>query len=158
MITFEEFIKENNNYNKNDYPKNNPLSDKTHQFLIKWTWNTKFFEYYRSHGIQSIDKDIIDELSKYRPEHEVRLYRIINDIHSELKHKNKLKSYCKNIKTALGMMDDVTNYMDVRWFKPNQILVDTTLIPNFNNLDLIEEVIVLTEGHLDTPEKNLFKE
>lgn len=52
-------------YKRESYPKDNPLSHKTHSFLVNWTWNDKFIQQYQTHGIDEIDKDIIKELSQY---------------------------------------------------------------------------------------------
>jgi len=131
-------------YQRNVYPKNNPLSHKAHSFLVNWSWNDKFLKHYQNNGVKEIDPEIVKELSKYKPNTEVTLYRVIYDLKGELKYsKNKLKSYCRNLDTALGMMND-PGYMEIKTYKPEKILVDTTLIPNYSNLDLIEEVICIT--------------
>jgi len=67
-----------------------------------------------------------------------------------------LKSYCKNIETAVGMLGN-KSYLDIRYFRPEKILVDTTLIPNFKKLDLIEEVICIMDNKT-IPVKNPFIE
>ena len=143
-------------YKRESYPKDNPLSHKTHSFLVNWTWNDKFIQQYQTHGIDEIDKDIIKELSQYRASTELRYYRVIFDLKDELKYKNKLKSYCKNIETALGILGN-KGYLDIRYFRPEKILVDTTLIPNFKKLDLIEEVICIMDNKT-IPVKNPFIE
>jgi hypothetical protein len=131
-------------YKRDKYPENNPLSHKAHSFLVNWSWNDRFLKYYQNNGIKEIDPEIIEELSKYKPKKEVTLYRVIFDLKGELKYsKNKLKSYCKNLDAAL-MMADNPSYIEIREYKPEKILVDTTLIPNYRDLDLIEEVICIT--------------
>jgi hypothetical protein len=145
-------------YDRKKYPKNLPLSEKEHAFLVDWSWNDEFIRIYQENGIEEIDQDIINELIKFRPAATVRLYRVIWDLEGEIKYKdNKLKSYCKNIQTALGMLGD-KGYLDIRYFNPDKILVDTTLIPNYKNLDLIEEVICITDRDSSIPIENPFVE
>jgi len=135
-------------YKVNDYEKYDYISEKTHSFLINWCWNETNLRFYQKHGLNAIDNDIIKELSQWKPKSPVKLYRAVCNKKNETKYKNKLKSYFKTLEAAQMTLEDMncekTNgYIQTITANPNNILVDMTLIPNYNNLDLIDEVIVI---------------
>lgn len=135
-------------YKINDYEKYDYISEKTHSFLINWSWSSDNLHFYQTHGLDAIDDDIIEELSQWKQKTPITLYRAVCDKNEELKHKNKLKSYFKNIKAAEMLLDDMDckktgGYIFTKMVNPEDILVDITLIPNYSDLDLIDEVIVI---------------
>lgn len=136
-------------YKVNDYEKYDYISEKTHSFLINWCWNETNLRFYQIHGLNGIDDDIIKELSKWKPKTTVNLYRAVCDKNGETQYKNKLKSYFKTLEAAQMTLEDMNcektgGYVQTIKVNPNNILVDMTMIPNYRDLDLIDEVIVIT--------------
>ena len=152
----DQYIDDNGNligsdtYKVNDYEKYDYISEKTHSFLVNWTWNSYNLHFHQTHGLQSIDDDIINELSQWKPSTPVKLYRVICDNSENEKYKtNKLKSYFKTLEEAKSILSDMGcektgGFIDSKIFTPDQILVDITMIPNYSDLDLIDEVIVIS--------------
>jgi len=137
-----------NPYKINDYEKYDYISEKTHSFLINWCWNETNLRFYQTHGLNAIDDDIIKELSQWKPKSSIKLYRAVCDKKGENKYRNKLKSYFKTLDAAQMTLEDMDcektdGYIQTINVNPNDILVDMTLIPNYSDLDLIDEVIVI---------------
>jgi uncharacterized protein YkvS len=136
-------------YKVNDYEKYDFISDKAHSFLINWCWNETNLRFYQTHGLNAIHDEIIDELSQWKPKSPIKLYRAVCDKDGEMKYKNKLKSYFKTLEAAQMTLEDVYcqskgGYVQTIKANPEDILVDMTLIPNWRDLDIIDEVIVIT--------------
>lgn len=135
-------------YKVNDYEKYDYISEKTHSFLINWCWNSTNLHFYQTHGLNAIEDGVIDELSKWKPYTDIELYRVVCNKEDEIKFKNKLKSYFKTLEEAQMLLEDMDcekdgGYIQTIKVKPNDILVDMSLIPNYSDLDLIAEVIVI---------------
>jgi len=135
-------------YKVNDYEKYDFISEKTHSFLINWCWNETNLRFYQTHGLNAIDDDIINELSQWKPKSPIKLYRAVCDKEGESKYKNKLKSYFKTLEAAQMTLEDMNceasgGYIQTIKVNPKDILVDMTLIPNWRDLDIIDEVIVI---------------
>lgn len=136
-------------YKVNDYEKYDHISEKTHSFLVNWCWNETNLRFYQIHGLNAIEDDIIKELAQWKPKSPIKLYRAVCDKEGEAKYKNKLKSYFKTMEAAKMTLEDMgcekTNgYIQTVKVDPKNILVDMTLIPNWRDLDIIDEVIVIT--------------
>lgn len=138
----------NDVYKLNNYEKYDYISERTHSFLINWCWNEINLRFYQTHGLNAIDDDIIEELSQWKPKTPIKLYRAVCDKEGEIKYKNKLKSYFKTLEAAQMTLEDMNcestgGYIQTIKVKPKDILVDMTLIPNWIDLDIIDEVIVI---------------
>lgn len=136
-------------YKANEYEKYDFISEKTHSFLINWCWNETNLRFYQTHGLNAIDDDIINELSQWKPKSPIKLYRAVCDKEDEIKYRNKLKSYFKTLDAAQMTLEDMNcektgGHIQTINVNPKDILVDMTLIPNYSDLDLIDEVIIIT--------------
>lgn len=136
-------------YKVNDYDKYDYISEKTHSFLVNWCWNETNLRFYQTHGLNAIDDDIVKELSQWKPKSPIKLFRSVCDRKGEEKYKNKLKSYFKTLEAAQMTLDDMNcessgGYIQTITVNPKDILVDMTLIPNWRDLDVLDEVIVIT--------------
>ena len=110
---FNEFVNENKNlpnvFKTLGYRKLTPdyMSEKTYSFLINWTWNGDFLHYYQDNGVNAIDKDIVNELSKWKPNKTVELHRVICDQNEDSKFDNKLSSFFPTLKAAKTLHKDM---------------------------------------------------
>ena len=152
---FNEFVNENKKLGNvfRDYKKFKPdyLSEKTYSFLINWTYNQKFLNYYKTNGVDSIDDDIVNELSKWKPKKTTYVYRINCNPKENSKFKNKLLSFSPTLESAVMLFQDSMcreNNGIIKSLKvePKNILVDNTLFPNRYETELLDEVIVITDN------------
>lgn len=126
-----------------NFPEGNySISNEAVSFIYNWQWNKSELRKYQNGGLDAIPNSVVNELKKYRPGKEVECWRVFNDLEEELRsQRNKLISFMPYEEVALGMMED---YLHRRIIKPENILVDTTKIPNLPE-DIIPEVIYINQ-------------
>lgn len=126
--------------NPRQYPKCGNLSNKTVRWLVEWAWVTKKFNPY-----VEIPGDIIKELSPYKPNKTVVLFRAVTYPEDEKRRLYRSFTYeydmADNI--LLGYEDDKNYknmYILVILAKPKDIIVDFTKLPCPD--EFINEVII----------------
>jgi hypothetical protein len=127
------------------------LSEETLEFLRDWMWNQQSLRNYQKNGVKAIPNKIVQELQQFRPSSKKIVFRIFDNLESEMQSRqNKLLSFSPNLGTAKMMWEDKQtvghpgSYLYQLEVSPDQVLVDTsTFRQNYD--DIIPEVIVMTD-------------
>jgi hypothetical protein len=115
------------------------LSDESMQWLSDWSWN--------KNRPNMPSKDIVKELSQFKPLSSVVLYRGVNKKYLDTDKDKPLRSFSYEIGYAgavAGWMEDKTAQDGVvikKLTDPKDILVDITMVPNYQD-NFTNEVIV----------------
>jgi len=91
------------------------------------SWTDKYFHYsFYGNFLKSPSEKLINFLSKYRKTEDVVLYRGINKYNQE--NFNGVESWTYDKEIAEQYIKETSGKIEKKKFKPNQVLLDTTLL------------------------------
>jgi len=126
------------------------LTQEAWQFIHDWQWDIDELRKYQTQGLKIISPSIIKNLSKFKPKEGIMLYRFFTSLDGEKQSmKNKLMSFSSSLKDTMSVIEDGgASFMHIVYAEPSEILVDTSLMPNYERLDFVLEVIAINNGKL----------